>query len=786
MRQKVKQLIGILLSVAMMLGMMLGMSLTAYADNTDSDDVTNYPLWVSGTQVTSLNAADPGSRGWSYTPATDSAPATLTLNGYNYKGTEEKYKAGIYAEQDLTISLTGTNVVESTAGDGINVQNASLTITGTGVLNATSSYSKGCGIRANVGVTINGCEVNATGDGCGINSLGVYDSISFEFVGGNVTISGNSKVNAFGNGDSGCGICSNAGVTIDGSEVTATGNLNGIYCNGTLHSPTFRYVGSVAISGDAKVTASGKGEISCGINANDTVTIDSGEVTAIGTNVCISGSNGITINGGTVTAIGTAETTPNQGISSGNGIVTIAGGTVSAKGTTEGIYAQNGVTISGGTVIASGANDAIGTNHVIGGKFKNTIAGVGWTDVDGTTGEADIAISTEGQTLYDYKKVRFPAVWEATVTTAPKAKSLKYTGSAQKLVKAGTADGGTMYYALGTATEATKQYTTSIPEAVGAGTYYIWYKVVGDKRRTDTEPKMVTASIARQALTITAKDQTYPYNGNIQGEGDTVYTEVGQIKEKVDVKGLVGNDALTSIILDGQANDIGVYNNCIMPSSAAIGDHTANYDITYISGTLTIKSPYSWEWVKGKWYEKDGSQTYEPTGSWKKDGTDWMYVDDSGWCAKNRWQKIDGKWYFFDRKGHMVKDVYQKGVTGRIWYVTKNGIWDGNDALIGWKKDANGWWFALYGNDYLKSTWKMINGDWYYFKANGYIAMNEFVQGYWINENGTWKDKVLYSWHKSGGKWWYGVEGGWYAKNGSYIIDGKEYTFDKKGYCVNP
>ena len=64
--------------------------------------------------------------------------------------------------------------------------------------------------------------------------------------------------------------------------------------------------------------------------------------------------------------------------------------------------------------------------------------------------------------------------------------------------------------------------------------------------------------------------------------------------------------------------------------------------------------------------------------------------------------------------------------------------------------------------------------------------MNEFVQGYWINENGTWKDKVLYSWHKSGGKWWYGVEGGWYAKNGSYIIDGKEYTFDKKGYCVNP
>jgi len=416
--------------------------------------------------------------------------------------------------------------------------------------------------------------------------------------------------------------------------------------------------------------------------------------------------------------------------------------------------------------------------------------------VNGSGGGVDVAIGVRpalklnlSSVIFSSESMTFSLKQEAVLKTAPVAKNLTYDGSARGLVTTGEATGGEMQYALGenetTAPEASA-YSASIPTATDAGTYYIWYKVVGDEKHKDTTPVPVTASIARKALTITAKDQTYPYNGNIQGEGDTVYTEVGQIKEKVDVKGLVGNDALTSIILDGQANDIGVYNNCIIPSSAAIGDHTANYDITYISGTLTIKSPYSWEWVKGKWYEKDGSQTYEPTGSWKKDGTDWMYVDDSGWCAKNRWQKIDGKWYFFDRKGHMVKDVYQKGVTGRIWYVTKNGTWDENDALIGWKKDANGWWFALYGNDYLKSTWKMINGDWYYFKANGYIAMNEFVQGYWINENGTWKDKVLYSWHKSGGKWWYGVEGGWYAKNGSYIIDGKEYTFDKKGYCVNP
>jgi len=197
---------------------------------------------------------------------------------------------------------------------------------------------------------------------------------------------------------------------------------------------------------------------------------------------------------------------------------------------------------------------------------------------------------------------------------------------------------------------------------------------------------------------------------------------------------------------------------------------------------VTIKCPYSNEWVKGKWYNKDGSQTYKSLGSWQKDGTDWMYVDESGWTAKNRWQKIDFKWYFFDQKGHMLKDAYQKDASGKIWYLGKNGAWDEKAAVIGWKQDAKGWWFGLYGNDYLKDGWKMINGNWYYFKSTGYIAVNEFVQGWWLNQNGAQKDPVKYSWHKTSKGWWYGVSGGWYAKNATYTIDGKSYTFDKMGY----
>ena len=58
----------------------------------------------------------------------------------------------------------------------------------------------------------------------------------------------------------------------------------------------------------------------------------------------------------------------------------------------------------------------------------------------------------------------------ATVTKAPEAKALTYTGSVQELVTAGTATGGEMQYALGTKDAATEEYTTSIPTATEAGT----------------------------------------------------------------------------------------------------------------------------------------------------------------------------------------------------------------------------------------------------------------------------------------------------------------------------
>ena len=85
----------------------------------------------------------------------------------------------------------------------------------------------------------------------------------------------------------------------------------------------------------------------------------------------------------------------------------------------------------------------------------------------------------------------------ATVT----ANSRTYDGTDKPLVNVdnSTLVGGTMWYALGenaTTAPADNLYTTSIPTGTEVGTYYVWYKVVGDDNHNDTEAASVAVQIA--------------------------------------------------------------------------------------------------------------------------------------------------------------------------------------------------------------------------------------------------------------------------------------------------
>ena len=101
----------------------------------------------------------------------------------------------------------------------------------------------------------------------------------------------------------------------------------------------------------------------------------------------------------------------------------------------------------------------------------------------------------------------------AVVTAAPVAVAdLYYNGEAQTLISAGAAEGGQMQYSLDGTT-----WQTTLPTAVNAGAYTVYYKAVGDTNHSDSEPAVVSVAIYKAPLTeMTLAQTTLTYNGTEQ------------------------------------------------------------------------------------------------------------------------------------------------------------------------------------------------------------------------------------------------------------------------------
>ena len=102
---------------------------------------------------------------------------------------------------------------------------------------------------------------------------------------------------------------------------------------------------------------------------------------------------------------------------------------------------------------------------------------------------------------------------KATPTfNAPTAQeNLTYTGQEQALITAGSVtSGGIMQYSL---TE-NGTYSQDIPAGTDAGTYTVWYRVIGDANHNDTAPASVEVSIGKKPLTISGITAvSKPYDG---------------------------------------------------------------------------------------------------------------------------------------------------------------------------------------------------------------------------------------------------------------------------------
>ena len=376
---------------------------------------------------------------------------------------------------------------------------------------------------------------------------------------------------------------------LNGVNITAEGI--GIKYNGD-------YELQIVLSSENTITSKYEGIFSSyagiTISGNGSLEITSDKVTGIYVN-----SHNITINSGTITATGYGG-----GINCYDGNITINGGTVTAEGTgylSRGIYTDArlndyAIIIKKGTVTATGVdyglgdeNDkivieggsvtAVGSKKGIGGNVINTISGTGWTNTAGTEGKEDIAVSTEGRALDDkYKKVQFPKeLVPAKVTTAPTAKTgLTENGSAQDLVTAGKADGGEMAYALGTdaTTAPAIGWSGSIPTGTDAGTYYVWYKAVGDKNHNDSQAECLKVTI-NEALKPVLKSIS---NATVTGVYNKTYTRAAITQNpKVTVDGKTLTEGVDYSLSYANNVDVGTATMTI----TGTGEYTDTKDVTF-------------------------------------------------------------------------------------------------------------------------------------------------------------------------------------------------------------
>lgn len=109
----------------------------------------------------------------------------------------------------------------------------------------------------------------------------------------------------------------------------------------------------------------------------------------------------------------------------------------------------------------------------------------------------------------------------ANLITPPIAQeNLTYIGQEQALITAGSVTKyGTMQYSL---TE-NGTYSQDIPAGTDAGTYTVWYRVIGDANHNDTAPASVVVRIGKKPLTITGVTAaSKPYDGTTNADISSV------------------------------------------------------------------------------------------------------------------------------------------------------------------------------------------------------------------------------------------------------------------------
>ncbi|MBQ6316586.1 MAG: Ig-like domain-containing protein, partial [Oscillospiraceae bacterium] len=254
-------------------------------------------------------------------------------------------------------------------------------------------------------------------------------------------------------------------------------------------------------------------------------------------------------------------------------------------------------------------NEAVAEVHPTTGEV--TIKAAGTATIKAT------AVAAENENYYfepgtaaSYTLKVAKAASTVSVPPAP-VQDLEYNGGQQALVSAGETPNGTMQYALGTDAStppADSAFSKDIPTGKDAGTYYVWYKVVGDDNHSDNKVlSPVTVTVRKRETTLVWSNTTPTYDGNPKAPTATVYNLIDGDSCDVTVEGAQTNTGTYTAKATALSNpnyklpDNATADFTIQKAEGTIRFAEANVEKTWGDESFTIKPTI----------EGDGTVTYE-------------------------------------------------------------------------------------------------------------------------------------------------------------------------------
>ena len=129
------------------------------------------------------------------------------------------------------------------------------------------------------------------------------------------------------------------------------------------------------------------------------------------------------------------------------------------------------------------------------------------------------------------------------------------------------------------------------------------------------------------------------------------------------------------------------------------------------------------------------------------------YLHDNSAAYQNEWLKADGKWYYFQSDSTMATNTWIDS-----YYVDASGVWIPNKEkpTDKWITSGNRKWYRHADGSYTKNDWELINGKYYRFDEEGWMVTGwKKINGIWYYMDKTTGERYGEGWHWIDGNCYY-------------------------------